>query len=50
MGMKTAWIENDDPYCKKGFDGNHVHYTVKNLTEFLKETNKIIGKNNGKNY
>ena len=29
---------------KKGFDGNHVHYTVKNLTEFLKETNKIIGK------
>ena len=43
MGMKTAWIENDDPYCKKGFDGNHVHYTVKNLTEFLRETNKIIG-------
>ena len=44
MGMKTAWIENDDPYCKKGFDGNHVHYTVKNLTEFLKQTNNLIGK------
>ena len=43
MGMKTAWIENDDPYCKKGFDGNHVHYTVKNLTEFLKQTNNLIG-------
>jgi len=44
MGMKTAWIENDDPYCKKGFDGNHVNYTVKNLTEFLKQTNNLIGK------
>ena len=43
MGMKTAWIENDDPYCKKGFDGNHINYTVKNLTEFLKQTNRSIG-------
>ena len=43
LGMKTAWIENDDPYCKKGFDGNHVHYKVKDLTDFLKQTNKIIG-------
>ena len=42
LGMKTAWIEGDDPYCKKGFDGKHVHYTVKNLTEFLKQTNKAI--------
>ena len=43
LGMKTAWIENDDPYCKKGFDGNHVHYKVKDLTDFLIQTNKIIG-------
>tara|TARA_B100001063_G_scaffold91043_1_gene84729 strand:+ start:2751 stop:3137 length:387 start_codon:yes stop_codon:yes gene_type:complete len=43
MGMKTAWIESDDPYCKKGFDGNHIHYIVKNLTDFLKQTNKFIG-------
>ena len=42
LGMKTAWIEGDDAYCKKGFDGKHVHYTVKNLTEFLKQTNKAI--------
>lgn len=43
MGMRTAWIESDDPYCKKGFDGNHIHYTIKNLTEFLKQTNEKIG-------
>jgi len=42
LGMKTAWIEGDDPYCKRGFDGKHVHYTVKNLTDFLKQTNKLI--------
>ena len=43
LGMKTAWVRNDDPYCKEGFDGNHVHYKIENLTEFLKQTNKILG-------
>ena len=43
LGLKTALIESNDPYCKKGFDGNHINYTVKNLTDFLKQTNKSIG-------
>jgi putative hydrolase of the HAD superfamily len=42
LGMRTAWVENNDPYCRKGFDSSHVHYRVKNLKDFLLETNKII--------
>ena len=42
LGMKTAWIENSDSYCKQGYDGKHVHYTIKNLTDFLKKINQSI--------
>tara|TARA_B100000886_G_scaffold338939_1_gene302992 strand:- start:36 stop:704 length:669 start_codon:yes stop_codon:yes gene_type:complete len=42
LGIKTAWIENDDKYCKEGFDGNHVDFRVKNLTKFLEDINKKV--------
>ena len=42
LGMKTAWVESDDSYCKQGYDGKHVHYTIKNLTDFLKKINESI--------
>ena len=42
LGMKTAWVENDDDYCKEGYDGKHVHYRVKSLIDFLTEINKNI--------
>ena len=42
LGMKTAWIENDDDYCKEGYDGKHIHYKVKNLRTFLNQINESI--------
>ena len=42
LGIKTAWIENDDKYCKEGFDGYHVDFRVKNLTKFLEDINKKV--------
>ena len=42
LGMNTAWVENDDLYCKAGFDGKHVHYKVKKLSDFLKKINESI--------
>ena len=42
LGIKTAWIENDDKYCKEGSDGYHVDFRVKNLTKFLEDINKKV--------
>ena len=42
LGIKTAWIENDDKYCKEGFDRYHVDFRVKNLTKFLEDINKKV--------
>ena len=39
MGMKTVWIENDEPWAKKFSDGTFVNYTTNNLSEFLKKIN-----------
>ena len=42
LGMKTAWIENNDKYCKEGFDGYHIDFRVKNLTKFLEDINNKV--------
>ena len=42
LGMKTAWIENNDKYCKEGFNGHHIDFRVKNLTKFLEDINKKV--------
>ena len=39
MGMKTIWIENDEPWAKKFSDSNFVNYKTNNLAEFLKKIN-----------
>ena len=39
IGMKTRWIENDEPWAKKFSDSNFVNYRTNNLAEFLKKIN-----------
>jgi putative hydrolase of the HAD superfamily len=39
MGMKTIWIENDEPWAKKFSDSNFVNYKTNNLSTFLKKIN-----------
>ena len=39
MGMKTVWIENDEPWAKKFSDNSFVNYKTNNLSEFLKKIN-----------
>ena len=41
MGMKTVWIENDDPWAKKFSDANFISYKTNNLSEFLKKINLL---------
>ena len=39
MGMKTVWIENNEPWAKEFSDKNFVNYKTNNLSEFLKKIN-----------
>jgi len=39
MGMKTIWVENDEPWAKKLSDSNFINYKTSNLSEFLKKIN-----------
>ena len=39
MGMKTVWIENDEPWAKKYSDSEFINYKTNNLAEFLKKIN-----------
>ena len=39
MGMKTVWIENEEPWASKFSDSNFVNYRTNNLSEFLKKIN-----------
>ena len=41
MGMKTIWIENNEPWAKEFSDSNFVNYKTNNLPEFLKKINLI---------
>ena len=41
MGMKTVWIENEEPWAKKFSDSNFINYKTKNLSGFLKQINLI---------
>jgi len=41
MGMKTVWIENDEPWARQFSDSNFVNYRTNNLSEFLKRINLI---------
>jgi len=41
MGMKTVWIENEEPWASKFSDSNFVNYKTNNLSEFLKKINLL---------
>ena len=41
MGMKTVWIENDEPWAKKFSDSNFIDYKTNNLSKFLKQINLL---------
>ena len=41
MGMKTVWIENDEPWASKFSDSRFVDYKTKDLSEFLRKINLL---------
>ena len=41
MGMKTVWIENEEPWAKKFSDSSFVNFKIKNLSDFLKKINLL---------
>jgi putative hydrolase of the HAD superfamily len=45
MGMKTIWIENDEPWARKFSDSDFVNYKTNNLPEFLKQINLLKAAN-----
>ena len=40
LGMKTVWIENNEPWAAKYSDEKFVNFKTKNLASFLKEINE----------
>jgi len=41
LGMKTVWIENDEPWAAKYSNSEFINYKTKNLANFLKEINEF---------
>ena len=41
MGMKTVWIENDEPWASKFSDSEFINYKTNNLSEFLEKINLL---------
>ena len=41
MGMKTIWIENDEPWAKEFSDNNFINYKTNNLSRFIKKINLL---------
>jgi len=41
MGMKTVWIENDEPWAKKYSDSDFINFKTNNLSKFLKQINLL---------
>ena len=41
MGMKTVWIENDEPWARKYSDSDFINFKTNNLSEFLKKINLL---------
>jgi len=41
MGMKTVWIENNEPWASKFSNSSFVNYRTNNLPEFLKKINLL---------
>ncbi len=41
MGMKTVWIENNEPWASKFADSHFVNYRTNNLPKFLRKINLL---------
>ena len=41
LGMKTVWIENNEPWAAKYSDEDFINYKTDNLAKFLKEINEL---------
>ena len=41
MGMKTFWIENDEPWAKEFSDANFINFKTNDLSDFLKKINLL---------
>ncbi len=41
IGMKTVWIENDEPWARKFSDSDFVNFRTDDLSEFLKKINLL---------
>ena len=41
MGMKSVWIENDEPWASKFSDSDFVNYRTSDLSEFLRKINLL---------
>ena len=41
LGMKTVWIENNEPWAAKYSDSEFINYKTNNLANFLKEINEF---------
>ena len=39
IGMKTVWIENNEPWASKFADSDFVNYKTNDLSEFLRKIN-----------
>ena len=39
LGMKTVWIENDEPWAAEFSDSDFINYKTDKLSKFLKEIN-----------
>ena len=40
LGMKTVWIENDEPWAAEFSNENFINYKTKNLSKFLRGINE----------
>ncbi len=40
LGMKTVWIENDEPWAAEFSDSDFINYKTNKLSKFLKEINE----------
>ena len=40
LGMKTAWVKNDEPWAAEFSNENFIDYKIDNLSEFLRKINE----------
>ena len=41
LGMKTVWVQNDEPWASKYSNEKFVNFKTKKLSDFLKQVNML---------